>query len=99
MSKGKGLEQQVPSPAKLFKASAVALAIAALILITVVLPAEYGLDLLGTGAALGLMVLSAAPVAAEEIILPANGALTPVQTGPAAYYGGEYQLDSVELTL
>ena len=39
-------------------ATAVALLVAALLLLTVVLPAEYGIDLIGAGAALGLLGLA-----------------------------------------
>ena len=46
------------SPRKVALASVVALLVAALLLVTAVLPAEYGIDLLGAGAALGLLGLS-----------------------------------------
>jgi hypothetical protein len=47
-----------PSRSRLLIATAAALAVAGVVLITVVLPAEYGIDPLGTGDALGLVVLS-----------------------------------------
>jgi len=47
-----------PSKSRLVLATLAALAIAGLVLVTVVLPAEYGIDPLGTGEALGLVVLS-----------------------------------------
>lgn len=47
-----------PSKAKLLIATLVALAVAGVVLVTVVLPAEYDIDPLGTGEALGLVVLS-----------------------------------------
>jgi len=47
-----------PSKRKLIVATLVALALAAVILVTVVLPAEYDIDPLGTGEVLGLVVLS-----------------------------------------
>lgn len=47
-----------PSKAKLALATLVALVVAALVLVTIVLPAEYDIDPLGTGAALGLAGLS-----------------------------------------
>lgn len=46
------------SPARIAAASALALLAAALIVVTTVLPAEYGVDPLGTGAALGLVGLA-----------------------------------------
>lgn len=62
---------------QLLKATAVALIVAAAILVTAVLPAEYGLDPTGIGKALGLTALSAAgeepqppqaPAAADAVI-------------------------------
>jgi hypothetical protein len=47
-----------PSGKKLLIATLVALATAGVLLVTVVLPAEYEIDPLGTGEALGLVVLS-----------------------------------------
>ena len=47
-----------PSVQKLVFATLVAFLVAAVVLVTVVLPAEYGLDPLGAGDALGLIVLS-----------------------------------------
>ena len=46
------------SPRRIAVATAVALLVAALLLLTVVLPAEYGIDLIGAGAALGLLGLA-----------------------------------------
>jgi hypothetical protein len=43
---------------KLAKATAVALVVAAVVLVVAILPAEYGIDPLGIGEALGLVVLS-----------------------------------------
>lgn len=51
-----------PSPATLARATLGALVAAAVVLVTVVLPAEYGIDPTGIGEALGLVVLSAEPV-------------------------------------
>lgn len=47
-----------PSKAKLALATLAALLLAGMILVTVVLPAEYDIDPLGTGRALGLVVLA-----------------------------------------
>ena len=54
---------------KILLASAAALTAAAIVLLTVVLPAEYGWDPLGTGARLGLVGLAegnGSPLAARE---------------------------------
>lgn len=49
---------EVPSKRTLLGATLAALALAAVLLVGVVLPAEYGIDPLGVGEALGLVVLS-----------------------------------------
>lgn len=53
------IEQPLPSFKKLLISTAVALVVAALLLVAVIWPAEYGLDPLGTGRLLGLDALSA----------------------------------------
>jgi hypothetical protein len=50
---------EVPSKQKLVKATGIALIVAIFVLLTAVLPAEYGLDPLKTGKALGLLGLAA----------------------------------------
>ena len=82
-----------PSKGKLIKATGIALAAALLILFTAVLPAEYGIDPLKTGAALGLTDLSKA---AEK---PTAGRATPAQTGIYTAQPGIYKTDSEDLSL
>jgi len=65
-----------PSKKKIAQATVVAILIAGVILITAVLPAEYGIDALGTGAALGLTDLSKS--AAAQPPKPVPGSATPV---------------------
>ena len=48
----------IATPKQLAASTAISLGLAAIVLITLVLPAEYGIDPLGTGAALGLTELS-----------------------------------------
>jgi hypothetical protein len=90
--------QAVPSARALGRASAVALLAAAVILVVAVLPAEYGIDPLGTGKALGLSGL-AAPMPEAAAVLPAGGALAPVRSGPFALYPGQYKVDSRQFVL
>lgn len=60
-----------PSAATLAKASIVATALAVIVLITVILPAEYNIDPTGLGGKLGLTVFSATTaVATDEEPLP-----------------------------
>ena len=55
------------SPRKIAAAAAAALLVASLLLVTVVLPAEYGIDLIGAGAALGLLGLAQEqPIALQD---------------------------------
>jgi hypothetical protein len=68
------IETQAPSMAKILAATLIAGAVAAVILVVAVLPAEYGIDPLGTGKALGLMDLANAtekPVSAPAPAAPA----------------------------
>jgi len=50
-----------PTPRSLAQATVIAAIVAAVILVTIVLPAEYGVDPLGTGKATGLINLSQTP--------------------------------------
>lgn len=61
---------EMPSHAELLRATAIALVVAAVVLVSFVLPAEYGLDPTGVGTRLGLL---RHPVAAE----------TPAPVGPS----------------
>ena len=54
---------QAPSMAKIARATLVAAVVAVVILLVAVLPAEYGIDPLGTGKELGLMGLANAAAA------------------------------------
>jgi hypothetical protein len=89
-----------PPPRQLAKATAAAFAAAALVLITAVLPAEYGIDPLGTGRAMGLTALSS-PTEAPQVVLvaPRGPEGVPAQHGPVATYQSSYRTDSVELTI
>lgn len=85
---------EAPSKRAIAKATAVALAGALLILFTTVLPAEYGIDPLKTGAALRLTALSQATA-----VKPAAAAATPVQAGVYTAQPAAYKIDSEDLTL
>lgn len=82
-----------PSARTLALASGAALAAAVALLLIAVLPAEYGLDPLGTGRALGLLALSRAGNL-EPVLPPQGAALVPVVEGNLALYPGEYKVDS-----
>jgi hypothetical protein len=76
-------------------ATGVALAAALLILFVAVLPAEYGIDPLKTGAALGLVQLSKASEKAPAGASPK----APVQTGVYTAQPAVYKVDSEDLSL
>lgn len=100
MNPDEGLQtDELPSKRRLAKTTAIALVVAAGILVTVVLPAEYGIDPLGTGAALGLMPLSGTSSEPEKAVTPGSAMAPPVQEGPVAHYAAEYKFDSTELAL
>jgi hypothetical protein len=87
------IETQAPSKGAILKATAIAFAAALLILFTAVLPAEYGIDPLGTGKALGLLGLS------KSSDTTAAGRATPAQTGIYTAQTGTYKVDSEDLAL
>lgn len=92
--------QKIPSARKLAVTTGIALAVAAVILVTAVLPAEYGIDPLGTGDALGLTPLSGVmnPINPED--MPAAGAtLAPTQQGPVGHYAAPYKTDTTRFVL
>ena len=71
-----------PSGARLVKATLIAAAVAALLLVTIVLPAEYDIDPTGIGGALGLGVLAnSEDAAAKPATAPAAPGAPP--TAPA----------------
>lgn len=71
--------QNLPSTQRLLKATGLSMAVAALLLVTVVMPAEYGIDPTGIGDRLGLDVLGANSEAAKS---PAP--IEPASVAPAS---------------
>jgi len=84
-----------PSKAKLARATFIAVVVAIAILLVAVLPAEYGIDPLGTGAALGLTSLSQAAAAAP--VTPVTTA--PVVTGVYTNQPKTYKVDTEDINL
>jgi hypothetical protein len=87
-------------------AMAIAIAVAAVVLVVAVLPAEYGVDLTGAGRALGLLEVYAAQGAVTETLTPppegplfarSDGYRTDQRTFTVSAYGTlefKYQLES-----
>ena len=75
------MNNPMPSTAGLLKASAAAIMAATVILLTAVLPAEYGIDPTGVGSRLGLLTLAntaqAAPAVAAPVVQSAESAALP----------------------
>jgi hypothetical protein len=90
--------QTVASTRTLVTASVAALALAGILLITVVFPAEYGIDPLGTGQALGLSALAGATIT-EPVPPPQGEKVAPLQEGPFALYPGQFKVDAREFVL
>ena len=97
---------ELPSKRQLNRATLIAMGVAAIVLVTTVLPAEYGVDPTGIGRALGLTPMgemkraaAAAPEAETEAEAADNGDILldeePASTAPAA--GGS--VGRVQLTL
>jgi hypothetical protein len=82
-----------PSARTLALASGLAILAAAVILIVAVLPAEYGIDPLGAGRALGLSGLAQAG-RAEPVPPPQGKVLAPVMTGNVGLYPSPFKVDS-----
>jgi hypothetical protein len=88
---------ETPSKQKILKATAIALGVALLLLFTVVLPAEYGIDPLKTGTALGLTGISKATETSPQ---PKGAAPTPVQGGSVyTAQSKTYKVDSEDFAL
>lgn len=72
-----------PSSGRILRATLIAVAIALVVLVVAVLPAEYGIDPLGTGKALGLTALASteeeAPASASTLEVVRAGVNTPQQ--------------------
>ena len=90
---------QAPTARALVKATIIALIVSSILLITVVFPAEYGIDPLGTGKALGLSALSGSTAVNEPVPPPRGAKVVPIQEGAVALYPAEYKFDSREFVL
>lgn len=88
-----------PSLASLGRTVAASLAVAALLLVALVLPAEYGIDPLGTGRRLGLTAIAAPPVTTVPVTRVTGAPLTPTPAGPMATYPDTFRYDVFEIEL
>lgn len=81
-----------PSSSRVLWTVAAAFVTAAFLLVTMVLPAEYGIDPLGTGQALGLLRLANVPTVVSAPVVAATG-------GPLSKREGAYRADTAEFSL
>ena len=91
-----------PSKGAIARATVIALAVALVILFTAVLPAEYGIDPLKTGAALGLTDLSKtreAKAASPTVTAAAPAPPAPVKAGVYTAQPTRYKIDTEDMTL
>jgi len=91
----------LPSTKSLIKATGVAAIIGLLVLITTILPAEYGIDPTGLGQKMGLTMLSqanAAEVAPEDTAATSNNLLA-LSTGPVWKTQSTLSSDTTTVTL
>jgi hypothetical protein len=90
---------QAPSKSAIARATGIALLVALVILFAAVLPAEYGIDPLKTGAALHLTDLAkTAPAKPEAQPVPAARP-TPAPTGIYTAQSNSYKVDTEDLSL
>ncbi len=82
----------VASARSLMRATAIALAVAIFVLMTAVLPAEYGIDPLGAGKATGLLNMNAPTATPLATVAAAAG-------GPIAVQPKPYKVDAIEFSL
>ena len=91
-----------PSLGQLAKTTAIAIAVAALLLVALVLPSEYGIDPLGTGRRLGLTAIASPPAATESVEAltnPEAALMIPILRGPVGEYPRPFKTDVYEVVL
>lgn len=93
------IAQELPSTRKLVVTMIAAMAVATVILVTVVLPAEYGLDPLGTGKSLGLTPLAGIIEPPAESEMDESSRLVPKQEGPVGHYPVPYKTDTTQFVI
>lgn len=93
--------EMLPSGGQLVKYTVIAVAIAAVVLVTAVLPAEYGIDPTGIGGRLGLQSMSSATPASEPALEPGPTlTLAPAPEASTVWKAPRpYRNDELSLTL
>ena len=86
---------ELPSTKSLIKATLVALAVATVVLVVFILPAEYGVDATGIGSRLGLNAMSAAEPESDERPVPTPVEQPAAETSPEVVPGTEETLSTL----
>jgi hypothetical protein len=89
----------VPTAATILKTTVAALVVAVILLFTMILPAEYGVDPMGTGRMLGLTAISSPPLDHSLPTAPAGVPLVPTVLGPVGQYPAEFRVDTREIVV
>jgi hypothetical protein len=89
----------VPSLSLLARTTAIAALVAGVLLVTIVMPAEYAIDPLGTGRWLGLTEIASPRIVAVDAPKTQGAAMVPTPLGPIGLYPGEFKLDVFEIDL
>jgi len=87
------------SRGQILKATIVAAVAATMVLVTLVLPAEYGVDPLGTGRALGLMAVADPQAGLAAVPVEVGMEYVPTVQGAAAAYGAAFKTETTSFTL
>ncbi len=88
-----------PTLRTLGKTTAIAALVASALLVTIVLPAEYAVDPLGTGRVLGLTAIADPPLTPFELPTAEGQPMAPTVVGPVGEYPGAFQFDAYEVVL
>src|SRR5262245_33126880 len=87
------IQQPLPSTRQLWSATAVAIGVATVLLVTMVLPAEYGMDPLGAGKLLGLTKMRTASESARPEVS------TPVSSATLVQRSAPFRTDEIAIVL
>lgn len=97
------MQNEIPatgtSPRQILTASAIALAVAGVTLVTVILPAEYSVDPLGTGRVLGLVRDEAQEATSLPTLATSTSDYTPHKVRDASFYRAPFKVEKTEFVL
>ncbi|WP_148861859.1 hypothetical protein [Marinobacter fonticola] len=89
----------LPSNRSLIKATVIAFVVGFLLLLTAILPAEYGIDPTGLGGAMGLTALSQADTSEKQAVANSTNLLDSIAAGPVQKSQDVMRSDTLSVTL